>query len=69
MIDGAVTPYRNVRRKAAEKKLNNRSLCSEIQRMWYTKYVMIPVITWATGIVTEGLQKNVVAIPGEHHNT
>jgi len=25
-------------------------------------------ITGATGIVTESLQKNVEAIPGEHHN-
>jgi hypothetical protein len=29
---------------------------------------MIPVITGATGIVTEDLQKNLEAIPGEHHN-
>ena len=40
----------------------------EIQQKWYTKCVIILVIIGATGIVTEGLQKNVEAIPGEHHD-
>jgi hypothetical protein len=34
--------------------------------MWNIKYVIIPVITGATGTVTKGLNKNLEAIPGEH---
>jgi hypothetical protein len=29
------------------------------------KYVVIPVITGATGVVTEGLKKSLEAMPGE----
>jgi len=44
----------------AAKKLKYKSLCIEIQRMWNTKCITIPVITGATGIVTKGL-KNLVS--------
>jgi hypothetical protein len=33
--------------------------------MWNMKYVIIPVITGATEIVTRGLKKNLEAIPGK----
>jgi hypothetical protein len=68
LICGAIPLNRNVGRKAAGKKLKYRSLCLEIQRMWYTKGVIILEIIVTTGTVTESLQKNVEAIPGEHHN-
>jgi hypothetical protein len=34
--------------------------------MWNLKYVIILVITGATGTVTKGLRKYVEATPGEH---
>jgi hypothetical protein len=52
--------------KEAEKKLKYKSLCIEIQQMWNMKCIMIPVITGATGIVTIGFKKNLVAILGKH---
>jgi len=51
-----------------ERNSNTGVVSLEIQRMWYTKCAVILEIIGATGIVTEGLQKNVEAIPGEHHN-
>jgi len=50
----------------AEKKLKYESLCIEIQRLWNIKCKIIPVTTAATGIVTKGLRKSLVAIPGKH---
>ena len=38
--------------KGKEKKLNDKSLCIEIQRMWNMKCMIVPVIIGATGIVT-----------------
>jgi len=38
----------------------------EIQRMWNLKFMIIPVITGATGIVTRSLRKNLEDIPGKH---
>jgi hypothetical protein len=34
--------------------------------MWNTKCVIIPAVTGATGILTEGLRKNLGAISGKH---
>jgi len=34
--------------------------------MWDIKFVIILVITGATGIVTKGLKKNLEAIPGKY---
>jgi hypothetical protein len=34
--------------------------------MWNTKCMFIPEITGATGIVKEGLRKNLEAITGKH---
>jgi hypothetical protein len=36
------------------------------QRMWNMKRMIIPLITGATGIVTQVLKKNSTAIPGNH---
>jgi hypothetical protein len=49
-----------------QKKLQDKSLCTDIQRMWSMKCIIIPVIIGATGIVTKGLTKNLEAIPGKH---
>ena len=34
--------------------------------MWNMKYIIIPVINGAIGIVTKGLKKNLEAILGKH---
>ena len=59
----AIPADRNVVRKEAEKKLKYKSLCIEIQRMWNLKCKIVPVITGATGIVTEGVRKNLETMP------
>ena len=52
--------------KGTNRKLNCRSLCVEIQRMWNVNCLIIPVITGATGVVTEDLKNNLEAIPGKY---
>ena len=66
MIDVTIPAVRNVTHKEAEKKLKYKSLCTEIQRMWNMKCVIVLVITGATGIVTKGLKKNLEAVPGKY---
>jgi hypothetical protein len=58
LIDVAIPADRNVVQKEAEKTLQYKSLCIEIQRMWNLKCTIIPVIIGATGIVTRSLRKN-----------
>jgi len=55
----------NVTQKEAEKELKCRSLCTGIQRIWNTKFVIIPETAGATGIVTHVLKKNLEPIPWE----
>ena len=57
LIDVAIPADRHVVQKEAEKRLNYKSLCIEIQRMWSLKRMIIPVIIGATGIVTRSLRK------------
>jgi len=64
--DVAIPADRNVVQKEPEKKLNYKSLCIEIQRMWNLKCPVIPVIIGATGIVTRNLRKNLETLPGKH---
>jgi hypothetical protein len=52
--------------KGSRKEIKYKTLCIEIQRMWNIRYMVIPVIIGATGIVTKGLMKNVVAILGKY---
>ena len=66
LIDVAIPADKNVVQKEAEKKLEYKSLCIEIQRMWNLKCTIIPVITEATGIVTRSLRKNLEAVPRKH---
>jgi hypothetical protein len=49
LTDLATPPYLNIMQKEAEEKLT--------RRMWYMKYIIIPVVTGATGIVTKCLKK------------
>ena len=64
----AIPADRNTRivQKEAEKKLNYKSICIEIQRMWNLKCTIVPVIIGATGIVTRSLRTNVETVPGKH---
>jgi hypothetical protein len=64
ITDVAIPADRNVVRKEAEKKLKYKILGIEVQRMWNLKCTIIPVITGATGMITESLTKNLEAIPG-----
>jgi len=41
--------------KEAENKYKYKSLCTEIQRMWNLKCMIIPVTIGATGIATKDL--------------
>jgi len=66
LIDVAIPADRNVVQKEAEKNLQYKSLCIEIQRMWNLKCTIIPVIIGATRIVTRNLRKNLETIPGKH---
>jgi phosphoenolpyruvate synthase/pyruvate phosphate dikinase len=63
LTDVAIQTDRNITQREAEKKLKHKSLCTEIQRMWNVKCVVIPAVTGATGIVTRGLRKNLEAKP------
>ena len=66
MIDVAIPADKNVVQKEAVKKLKYKSLCIEKQRMWNLKCTIVPVIIWATGIVTRSLRKNLKAVPRKH---
>jgi len=66
LIDLAIPADRNVVQKEEEKKLQYKSLYTEIQRMWNLKCMIIPVIIGATGIVTRSVRKNLETVPGKH---
>ena len=68
LIDVAIPADRKITHKEAEKKLKYKSLCTEVQRMWNVKCMILLVITGATGIVTESLKKNLRAIPGKRYS-
>jgi hypothetical protein len=58
MIDVVIPADRNITQKEAENKIKCKSVCTEIQRMWNMKCIIMPVIIGATGILTKGLKKN-----------
>jgi len=66
LIDVAISADRNVVKKEAEKKLKYKSLSTQIQLMWNMRRKIIPVLNGATRTVTEGLKKNLEAMPGIH---
>jgi hypothetical protein len=45
---------RKCRVKGSGKEVKYKSLCTQIQRMWNMKCMIIPVIIGVTGIVTKG---------------
>ena len=51
LIDAAISGYRNVVKKEAEKILKYEDLTIEIKCMWNVKTKVIPVIIGATGTV------------------
>jgi len=66
LIDVAILGDRNVTKKKAEKILKCKDLTIEIQRMWNVKTEVIPVITGATGTISNSLRKYVNNIAGNH---
>jgi hypothetical protein len=46
-------------------KLNYKSLCIQMKRMYNVKCMIMPVIIGATGRVTKGLNKRFEALPGK----
>ena len=66
LIDVTIPADRNVMQKEAEKKLQYKSLCIELQQMWNMKCMITPLIIGATRIVTKGLKKNLEAILRKH---
>jgi hypothetical protein len=66
LIDAAISGYRNVIKKEAEKILKYKDLTIEIQLMWNVKTRMIPVIIGATGTISKSFRKYVSSIPGNH---
>ena len=61
----AIPADRNVVQREVEKKLEYKSFCIEMLRMWNLKCKIVPVIIGATGIVTNGSRKNVEAVSGK----
>ena len=53
-------------KKEAEKILKYKDLTIELQHMWNVKTKMLPVITGATGTISQSLRKYVSNIPGNH---
>jgi len=66
LIDAAISGYRNVVKKEAEKILKYEDLTIEIKCMWNVKTKVIPVIIGATGTVSKSFRKYVSNIPGKH---
>jgi hypothetical protein len=62
----AISGDRNVIKKEGEKILKYKDLTIKIQRMWNAKTKVIPVITGATGTISNSFRKYVSNIP-EHH--
>jgi hypothetical protein len=52
--------------KESRKEIKHNSLYMQIKRIWNMKCLIIPVIIWATRIVTKGSEKNLEAILVTH---
>ena len=66
LIDVAISGDRNVIKKEAEKILKYKDLTTNIQRVWNVKTKVMPVITGATGTISESFRKYVSIIPGKY---
>ena len=67
-IDVATFADRNIKQNEAEKKLECKSLWTEVKRMWNLKCTIIPVIIRATRILTEVLRKKNLKVFGSSTN-
>jgi hypothetical protein len=56
IIMNVTIPWAINEKKEAKKKLMYKYRSIEIQRMWNVKCFFVPIIIWATGIVTKGLK-------------
>jgi hypothetical protein len=52
--------------KEAEKILKYKDLITEMQRVWYVKTPVTPVIIGATGAISESFRKYLSSVPGKH---
>jgi len=66
LIDVAISGYRNVIKKEADKILKYEDLTKEVQRMWNVRTKVIPVIIGTTGTTSKSFRKYVSNIPGKH---
>ena len=66
LINVAISGYRNVIKKEAEKILKYKDLTTEIQRTWNVKTEVIPVIVGATGTISKSLRQYPGNVPGKH---
>ena len=64
--DVAISGDRNVIKKESERIIKYKDPTIEIQRMWYVKTKVIPVIIGATGTISKSFRKYVSNIPGKH---
>ena len=65
LMDVTIPADRNVIKKEAENILKYEELIIEIQPMWNVKPKAIPVITVATGTISESLTEYLSNIPGK----
>ena len=66
LTDIAIPGHRNVIKKEDEKILKYEKLTAEIQRMSILKAKVIPVITRATGTISESLRQHLSNKSGKH---
>ena len=66
LIDVAISGDRHVIKKEAKRILKYKDLTIEIQRMWYVKARVIPVVTGAIGTISKSFRKYGRDIPGNH---
>ena len=65
VIDVAVPEVRNTAQNDVKEEIKYTSLCTEMQRKWKIKHLIIPVITGAIGIVTKGSENGLEFITGK----
>jgi len=66
LIDVAIFGERSVIKKETEKILKYRDLIIEIQCMWNVNPKVIPVITGATGTISQSLRPDLSNMQREH---